>query len=316
MRFKMRITVLCLVMIIVFPLLVFARGPGTSSASFLKIDMSARPVGMGNAFCGIADDINAIQWNPGGLTQIEQQEVILTHNEWIQGIRLEFLGYAFPVDENWTLGATVNYLYVTGLVGRDINGDETGRIFGGNDGVLTLSGSRKIDKDISVGANFKIIRESVEDKSDMAYAGDIGVLYKIPKFKISGIKISGIKVGAAIQNFGTQIRLYEESFPLPLNLKIGLGYEPIEGAIFGLDVNQPIDNRVNAMVGGEYWLFDLAALRVGYKYKQDENTGIGITAGLGFKLGGWHLDYAYVPFGDLGTTHRISLNIKFGEVEK
>jgi len=51
------------------------------------------------------------------------------------------------------------------------------------------------------------------------------------------------------------------------------------------------------------------ALRVGYKTNQD--VGSGITAGIGFKMGKVSIDYGYVPYGDLGNTHRISLGIKF-----
>src|SRR4029077_8125627 len=40
---------------------------GTSGAQFLKIGPGARPVGMGEAFTGVPDDIHAIYWNPAGL---------------------------------------------------------------------------------------------------------------------------------------------------------------------------------------------------------------------------------------------------------
>jgi len=45
----------------------FAAGPGTTGATFLKLGVGSRPVAMGEAFVAVADDINALFWNPSGL---------------------------------------------------------------------------------------------------------------------------------------------------------------------------------------------------------------------------------------------------------
>ena len=47
---------------------------GTAAAAFLKIDAGSRPMGMGGAFTGLADDINTLFWNPAGLASIQDQE--------------------------------------------------------------------------------------------------------------------------------------------------------------------------------------------------------------------------------------------------
>lgn len=41
----------------------FAKGRGTTGANFLKIDVGARPLGMGGAFVAVADDVNTIWSN-------------------------------------------------------------------------------------------------------------------------------------------------------------------------------------------------------------------------------------------------------------
>ncbi|MEK7744548.1 MAG: hypothetical protein AAB578_09205, partial [Elusimicrobiota bacterium] len=43
------------------------------------------------------------------------------------------------------------------------------------------------------------------------------------------------------------------------------------------------------------------------------DAGPGITAGVGWVLGDLDLDYAFVPYGDLGISHRISVSWRFGE---
>lgn len=40
--------------------------------------VGARPLAMGGAFIGVADDINAVYWNPAGLVQLEQAEITWT----------------------------------------------------------------------------------------------------------------------------------------------------------------------------------------------------------------------------------------------
>jgi len=301
MKLLRRIVFFIFVIIVINPLPLFGRGPGTSSGSFLKINAGARPVGMGGVFCGIADDVNAIHYNPAGIIQLKRKEIIVTHNEWIEGIRTESLGYAHPVNNYWVLGLTLDYLYITGLVERDVYGNESGKTFGGNNGILAFALGRKLQDNISVGANFKIIREAVKDKNDVAYAMDIGFLYRLTK----------LKLGIAVQNLGTKIKLYEEAFSLPLNFKFGLGYELIENMEVGLDVNIPTDNEVDVRMGSEYWVASTIALRAGYKTNQEEHTGIGISAGLGFRYKNYQIDYSFLPFGNLGNTHRISLNVRF-----
>ncbi|MDI6704555.1 MAG: hypothetical protein QME40_07790, partial [bacterium] len=103
---------------------------------------------------------------------------------------------------------------------------------------------------------------------------------------------------------------------LPLNIKAGAAY-PIRNFLFALDVNKPIDNEMNFSLGIESWWFKILALRAGYKLGTDnklsEHTEIatGWSAGVGFNFKSFQLDYAYVPYGDLGDTSRVSLLFRF-----
>ena len=57
----------------------WAKGAGSTAAAFLKIGASGRAVGMGEAFCGVADGVDAIYWNPGGLAQTWGSQVSFMH---------------------------------------------------------------------------------------------------------------------------------------------------------------------------------------------------------------------------------------------
>jgi hypothetical protein len=53
------------------------------------------------------------------------------------------------------------------------------------------------------------------------------------------------------------------------------------------------------------------SLRLGFGTRND--AGPGITAGVGWALRDFDLDYAFVPYGDLGVSHRLSVTWRFGE---
>ncbi|MEK7813754.1 MAG: OmpA family protein, partial [Candidatus Desantisbacteria bacterium] len=68
---------------------------------------------------------------------------------------------------------------------------------------------------------------------------------------------------------------------------------------------------------GEYLLAHILALRAGIrsevtsdKHGKSKGMTSGVTAGIGFRLGGIQLDYAYVPYGLLDVTHRVSLSVQ------
>ncbi len=77
------------------------------------------------------------------------------------------------------------------------------------------------------------------------------------------------------------------------------------------------DGNRNQSFGAEY-LLGILALRAGYRsdIKDNIDSASGISAGLGLKLGSFDLNYAWVPYGDLGTANRLSIGIWFGSGEK
>jgi ABC-type phosphate/phosphonate transport system substrate-binding protein len=52
-----------------------AGGASKANAYFIDLGGGVRPTGMGEAFVAVADDINAMQYNPAGLSRLEQVEI-------------------------------------------------------------------------------------------------------------------------------------------------------------------------------------------------------------------------------------------------
>ncbi len=287
-----------------------AQGPGTTSASFLKIDPGARTAALGGAFVAIADDPTAIQFNPAGPAQLVYKELFLSQTFWFQGINNAFIGYVHPLnDQPLSLGVNLNYLYMDDLIKRDITGNGTGEKFGAYGSAATFNISTRVLAPLYLGLNAKIIEEKAYTHSALSKAIDVGILYKTRL----------VSLGASAQNIGTPLKLYETKFALPVNYKYGLGIYPLPNLVIGIDINQPLDNKRSYHTGLEYWLFNALALRAGYTTQKTANTGTGLSGGVGIRDPNWtalQIDYAYVSYGDLGLTHRISLKLSFGMERK
>jgi hypothetical protein len=284
----------------VFPLTAHADGPGTAGAAFLNIGMGTRASGMGGAFTGISDDASAIYYNPAGLTQLRMKELSLLHTRWLGDVEAQYLGLATPFGEESAFGISGTYLH-TEDIERDILGEEKG-IFQDYYKNLALSYARAITRDLSIGGTLKWIHGSLAEYGATTYGLDMGFLYTTP--------LRGLTLGATIQNLGWGMKFIEEEDPLPLNFRFGLGYRPIEEIILGLDLRSPLGGgRSHLGLGGEYRIAKILNLRAGFSQKGDDEFP-GLTCGVGIELFGLRLDYAWVPYGDLGETGRYSLLLR------
>lgn len=70
-------------------------GAAKYAGEFMYAGAGARALGMGGAFCAIADDATAAYWNPAGLVGLESPELQLMHSERFGGlVRYDYLAYA------------------------------------------------------------------------------------------------------------------------------------------------------------------------------------------------------------------------------
>lgn len=278
---------------------------GTSTAQFLKLGAGARASGMGDAFVGISDDATAVYWNPAGLNQIENNSVSLMHAVWVEDIFYDWVSYAHPAGKAGVLGIGIQYLSYGDIREIDETGLE-GNNFSPSDFATTISFAEEI-YGTSFGFNMKYISSKIKKKAT-AFAIDIGWMHKIMDNKIS--------LGLVFQNIGTKMKFVDEEDSLPINIRLGGAYKVRDKWIVSLDVSAPIDNEINGGIGVEnnYKLSDNIniAWRIGYNTKTTDVGGLGgYSLGLGGNFKRYRVDYAFVPFGDLGDTHRISIGISF-----
>jgi len=279
-------------------------GSGTTSGQFLKLGIGARAVSMGEAFTGISDDATAIYWNPSGISRLTQKEISLMYAMWFEEISYNNLFYVHPMKiGNFGLG--LQYVNYGSLDGLDENGNPTDD-FTPTDLAITISYSRNI-KGIDTGISAKYISSKIKETAT-AIAFDIGAMKQVIEEKLN--------IGLVVTNLGSGLKYISEESPLPMNIKIGAGYKITKDITTAIDIVIPSDNEIIFSAGGEYNYRIKENLilsgRLGYNTITKEIDGLkGITAGLGANYKNYKLDYAFVPYGDLGNTHRISFGIKF-----
>lgn len=284
----------------------FAAGPGTSAVAALKMDGSARAMAMGGAFTAVADDASSVFYNPAGLAQAQRAELSLTHTEWLAGVRSEYGALALPAGKKLTFGAGANFLFTDQIPKTDANGINIGS-FGSNEGYAVLSAAVNLGR-VALGASGKYVRQAVDDKSASAVAGDFGAL----------VSIGDLRLGAAVQNAGSQITLATDAFPLPLTESLGASWRIFSPLLLAAEYRKPSDETGALHAGFEYSTEgtgsgDRLFLRGGYVSGRQSDTGPGLSAGLGVELSDWRIDYGFMPWGDLGNAHRLTLSMRFGK---
>jgi len=280
------------------------KDAGTSACQFLKIGAGARASGMGEAFVGVSDDASCLYWNPAGLGHIDARSLMVTHALWFEGINYSLGSYVHPVN-NGSVGVGVQYLGYGELTGMDETGLETGS-YNPRDIAVTAGYGFSVG-DFLIGANVKYISSKITE-TGTAFGMDLGIQYILTDLPLT--------LGAVIQNVGSRIKYIEDSFDLPLTVKAGLGCRPAKDLIIAVDVVAPRDNEINIGAGAEYrYLINKQtsiAGRIGYNSRNREVGGLrGLTCGAGLGYDGYTVDYCFEPFGDLGSTHRVSFGAKW-----
>lgn len=291
------------------------EGKGTSAAAFLKLSAGARAAAMGDAFGGLADDLHAAQYNPAGLGFLTGVEAAATHDVLFQDLRHDVGVLAAPllsfVDTRRQRNALgVAALSVTSFGAGDIERrgvnetDAPTGTFAAADYAYALSYGRALDR-LALGGTFKLVEQSLDSAHSRVMAVDGGALWKGKAYSL----------GAGWRHFGGRMRLGSSADPLPFTAYAGGALRPWPGALASVEVRLPRDDSPRLSVGGELSrAFGTlgAALRGGYNTSNADAEGLG---GVAFGGGAWYgrlgVDFAWVPFGDLGATYRTTVRLRF-----
>jgi len=329
-----------IVQIVVFlgnPLDLPAQG---GEVEFLTFPMGARSIGMGRAFTGISDDIQAIVWNPAGLALLDRMEVSYSRLdsfefeslEGMSGINNNLISVGFPVEKYGSFGFSLeiqNY-------GETVITDATGIVLGvESDRGYVFYGTyaTPIFDKLDVGFDFKYLRVSFTGMGGNPRRGstsaiDIGGLYR-------PLQNVPLQVGVAFRNLGFPLQ-FEDEFqkdPLPRRLVVGVGYDIAQHILrsdqLSLLVSTDIKFRKTSGVNSEtdvefseierYYYYgtevgynNMLYFRAGFIDEPERFRTSGPTFGIGFSYKGMIFDLAReLGVSELGDETHISAGYRF-----
>ena len=286
-----------------------AESVGTTSANFLKIPTHARPAAMGEAFTALSDDESSLIYNPAGTARLIQHQLSATHVEWFQGIRLEHLGAMVGLGSLGTVGAGVSWLQVDDLVKTKRVANSTDPLanyqeigtFSPHDLAFEVNWAWRPAPRWNTGIGAKILQQAIDTQTGWGLGLDAGAQY-------TGIW-DWMDLGFEAQNVGSAINVGGTAFQQPITFRFGVaGHFLTRSLALTADAAVPMDNSVIPAVGVEWWLAHALALRGGWRGGYASQP----TAGAGFKAGALQIDYAWQPYLELGSTHRITATLAFG----
>lgn len=291
---------------------------GISTAQFLKIGVGGRASAMGESFIAVANDASALYWNPAGIVQFEQHQVIFSHNQWVGDISHDFLAVVYHFDAANSIGASLISLSMKDMpVTTEFAPFGTGEYFGFSDFAFAITYSRKMTDKFSFGGTIRYIEETL-DKLKMR-----GVMIDLGTYYWTGLGSSRFAV--TVTNFGNNLapdgeviligkrkKSEWQAFAPPTIFRIGFAFEPYEDEehtlTSSIQLNHPNDNSENVTVGFEYNWKKILYIRGGYKFNADEqNFSFGAGFSIPVSFTELNLDYAYSNFVRLGSAHRFSI---------
>lgn len=285
---------------------------GTAGTEFLTVDVDARAIGMGGAFTAATDNAYSMYWNPAGLAQIARASAGAMHNEYVAGIRMQYLSYAKRVRDHTVIGGAFRYLDVGTITQTDISGNTVGTfrprtlVFEGAIGknIPDLTDS---ERDISLGITGRYFRSSLVEKAS-GFSGDFGIQVHYTE------TYAPYNFGFVVQNIGRGQKFDRVRDSLPTTFKFGASVRPRPHILVALDGVLPVSNQPYLALGTE---FEFAArndmkvfLRGGFSMRTlvSNLQGVrGVKLGFGVKATTLTFDYAWAPLGQLGNTHLFSV---------
>jgi hypothetical protein len=277
--------------------------------------MGARAVAMSGAYSAAANDASAVSWNPAGLLDAPELSVMLMHASYLADISFDYLSfarsngsYAFGGSAAYMNGGSVEHMDAAGnSLGSYQPRDYAGSLAYASD--LEILGAEK--GRYSAGVSGRYISSKLIE-SAAAFAFDAGLSAK------TSLEGKALRLAFVAQNLGGGMKFDKESDPLPTTFKAGGALDLAKGWLISSDLVAPKGNAPYICAGAEHTAYDNNEMRVLLRFGASSLTlgdisGLnGISGGVGVALKNMTVDYAVVPFGDLGITHRLSLTMKFG----
>jgi hypothetical protein len=265
-----------------------------SVAALLEIGVGARPLGMGGAFTGLADDENAVFYNPAGLAFLERGGFTSLYSR-----QFELVDYAGLGVAGRGAGLNLLQLHSDGIERANEFGNPLGTSFTYTSRAGIISAGVALGEGLAFGARLKLYQEVSDGESGLGWALDPAVM----------LVRKGLRLGALLENgLSREIRFesgHAEGWPLSLRLggSLSLAIWEKTALSFLLDLSHILASRPQGHLGLELWVSSLG-LRLGC-------DGTGISFGYSVWMESLRLDWALTAHPQLPDSQRLSLTFRF-----
>jgi len=283
---------------------------GTAGLQSLKILPGARDAALGGAVAALTHDVTSVFVNPGGLAFVEQTQASVSHVAWLAGSRTDAAVVATPVGGFVLALSAVRFgidEFEETTVRQPLG---TGRMVSAGDVLVGVAAGRRFSDKLTIGLQFKYVRESLDNDAVSNILFDVGTIY------YTGFH--NLRLAFALQHFGPDMKVISQKFRSPLLFRVGAGEDIAIGEdhhlTAGVDLVHPTDNNEWVNFGLEYDMLNLVSLRAGYRINVERGkfslgAGVHPPAVAGVTLG---VDYAYTHFDEtMEPIQQFSLMISF-----
>lgn len=278
---------------------------GRAAMPVLEVGTSVRGAAIGGAFAAIAGGPDGWSANPAGLVNCPGFAASFSHNAWVGSTSDEFLHSTTRLASG-AVGAGLAYSREPGIERWDESNNFVDSFATWNAACRAGFGLQ-ISSFTSIGGALTGLYQGLDVSSNWGGAVTLGATVKVLPF----LSLAGVArdIGGVKQASGWAMT--------PAEFVAGGAYAAGSVAA-ALDVVQPIGGTTQLRAGLEYAPVEEFALRVGYRTGQADLSTLGLvsglSAGLGFRVREWSIDYGVSPLGQLGFTHR--LGVTFSRVDE
>jgi hypothetical protein len=295
------------------------KNAGTTGFSFLKQGVGARAVSLGGAYVSIAGDPSIIYYNPAGTIHLEGRQFLAGYHNYVLDVQSGFVAATLPFKTYGNIGLFISYMNFGEFTRTDVNGvvDNTDPTFSGGDFLIGANYSRFVSSSLSAGINAKFISESAGGYSSQAIAVDFGLMYSFGD-NLTNAGISVYNIGGVLSGFSAADDNSHKD-KLPMGVRAGVSHSLRElPVIVTLNGIYPNDNDLYLSAGLEFYKLQPLYLRLGYStFGQNYKTGSdkdglgGFAFGFGLDYKQFQISYAFTPYLDLGSSHRVTFTGDF-----
>ncbi len=257
----------------------------------------ARSVGFGGAFVAAMNEPMGVLWNPAGLAMLYQNEVHVEMTRLFENTTVNGVSFAVPARRIPSFGITLVSLS-SGEFERTNELNEPLGTFQEGELAMLLTASKAVSPRLSLGANFKVARQTLEEFDAAGFGVDLGAMADLSQH---------VRVGVSLLNVGgPSLQLRQESETFPVEVRGGLALRVLGGrGTLAAEIDQRSGPGATMHAGSEFWVHPTMALRLGYDVTY-------VTGGFSYRMpSGVRLDYG-VADHELGMTHRFGISYKFG----